>query len=56
MGNVTSAAAQDINIGTAYEQLYFGYKLNNKADSAFKYQGLALRAKDSLSKIQILRI
>ena len=41
------------NIGTAYENLYLSYKLNNKFDSAFKYQGLALVAKDSLSKTRI---
>ena len=41
------------NIGTAYENLYLSYKLNNKFDSAFRYQGLALVAKDSLSKTRI---
>ncbi|MDH4092688.1 MAG: ATP-binding protein [Cyclobacteriaceae bacterium] len=36
------------NIGTAYENLYLSYKLNNLLDSAFKYQSLALLSKDSL--------
>ncbi|MBK6383141.1 MAG: hypothetical protein IPF69_06655 [Chitinophagaceae bacterium] len=37
----------------AYEDLYLAYKLNNRVDSAYKYQGLALVAKDSLYKIRI---
>ncbi len=41
------------NIGIAYENLYLSYKLNNQFDSAFKYQGLALVAKDSLYKRRI---
>ena len=53
MGAVTAAAAQDINIGTAYEHVYTGYRLQNQFDSAFKYQGFALIAKDSLNKIRI---
>ncbi len=41
------------NIGTAYENLYHSYQLRNQFDSAFKYQGLALVAKDSLYKKRI---
>jgi two-component system NtrC family sensor kinase len=53
IGAVTSTAAQEINIGTAYEQLAAGYILVNQLDSALKYQGLALTTKDSLTKIKI---
>ena len=53
MGAVTSTAAQEINIGTAYEQLALGYTLVHQLDSALKYQGLALMTKDSLTKIKI---
>ncbi len=41
------------NIGTGYENVYLSYKLRNQFDSAYKYQGLALIAKDSISKIRI---
>ena len=41
------------NTGTAYENLYNSYQLRNQFDSAFKYQGLALVAKDSLYKKRI---
>ncbi len=41
------------NIGTAYEDVYRAYKLNNQADSAYKYQDRALMAKDSLFKTRI---
>ena len=43
----------EANIGTAYENVYRSYKLRNQFDSAYKYQGLALIAKDSISKIRI---
>jgi len=43
----------EANIGTAYENVYLSYKLRNQFDSAYKYQGLALIAKDSISKIRI---
>jgi signal transduction histidine kinase len=36
-----------------YENLYAAYILNNKFDSAFKYQGLALVTKDSVHKDEI---
>ena len=42
-----------LNAGMANEDLYLAYKLNNRVDSAYKYQGLALVAKDSLYKIRI---
>jgi len=32
----------------AYDNLYKSYQLNSKIDSAYKYQGLALTAKDSI--------
>jgi signal transduction histidine kinase len=41
------------NIGTAYENLYLSYQSNNQYDSAFKYQSLALVAKDSLYETRI---
>ncbi len=50
MGAITSFRN---NIGTAYEHLATAYKLNNRFDSAFKYQGLALVTKDSLYKGRI---
>ena len=50
MGMVTGA---ETNPGVGYENVYRAYQLNNQFDSAFKYQGMALHAKDSLSKIKI---
>ena len=41
------------NLGIGYEYMYRSYKLNNKFDSAFKYQELALTAQDSLNKLRI---
>jgi signal transduction histidine kinase len=41
------------NLGDAYENLYLCFLLSNQRDSAFKYQGMALAAKDSLYKLQI---
>jgi len=35
------------NLGDAYANLYQSYKLAGQTDSAYKYQGLALTAKDS---------
>ena len=43
----------EMNLGNAYENIFLAYKLNNQFDSAFKYQGLALTAKDSLNQIRI---
>jgi two-component system, NtrC family, sensor kinase len=53
LGTVVGQGENPNNIGTAYENVYLGYKLNNKFDSAFKYQGLALIAKDSLYRDRI---
>jgi two-component system NtrC family sensor kinase len=39
---------QQVNIGVAYDNLYKSYKLTKQLDSAFKYAGLALAAKDSI--------
>jgi two-component system NtrC family sensor kinase len=50
MGQVTG---KETNIGVSYEYLYLSYKLNHQLDSAFKYQGLAMIAKDSLNKLRI---
>jgi len=38
------------DLDQAFEQLYQSYKLAGKTDSAYKYQGLALKAKDSVFK------
>jgi len=46
-------AGVEINLGLGYENVYLSYKLSNLFDSAFKYQGLALVTKDSLSKVRI---
>jgi two-component system NtrC family sensor kinase len=43
-------AGIESNIGIGYEYVYLSYKLSHQFDSAFKYQGLALIAKDSLNK------
>jgi two-component system NtrC family sensor kinase len=40
-------AMRSKNLGNAYEYLYQSYQLAQKTDSAYKYQGLALTAKDS---------
>ena len=44
------------NMGTANEDVYLAYKLNNQADSAYKYQGLALVAKERFYKNRIKSI
>ena len=43
----------ETNTGSAYEDVYLAYKLNNKVDSTYKYQGFTLTTKDSLYKIRI---
>ena len=43
----------ETNLGAGYENVYLAYDLNNQFDSAYKYQGLALKTKDSLSTIRI---
>ncbi|HEY4323345.1 MAG TPA: ATP-binding protein [Mucilaginibacter sp.] len=45
-----------INDGVAYQKLYQSYKLGNQPDSAFKYAGLALIAKDSINKNRITNL
>jgi signal transduction histidine kinase len=50
MGEVTGL---ETNIGVGYENLYRAYKMKGQFDSAFKYQGLALIAKDNLSRLKI---
>jgi signal transduction histidine kinase len=44
---------REYNFGTVYENLYQSYNLKGKFDSAFKYQGLALAANDSISRVSI---
>jgi signal transduction histidine kinase len=41
------------NLGVVYQKLYDSYKLGGQQDSAFKYAGLALVAKDEVDKIKI---
>ena len=41
------------NLGIAYKNIYLGYQLRGQPDSAFRYQGLALAAIDSIGKIRI---
>lgn len=43
----------NLNIGTVYENLYRSYKLGNQLDSAFRYAGLAVIAKDSVYQTSI---
>ena len=50
---VKAVSLSTVNIGTAYEFLYQAHILNDQYDSAFKYQGLALLTKDSLSNARI---
>ena len=51
--SIGAIVGQTNNMGTAYENLYIGYKLTHQFDSAFKYQGLALVTKDSLYRERI---
>jgi signal transduction histidine kinase len=46
-------AGNETNLGLGYENVFLSYQMKNQFDSAFKYQGLALTTKDSLSKIRI---
>ena len=41
------------NPATAYENLFLIYKMRNQTDSAYKYIGLAMHAKDSLNSYRI---
>jgi signal transduction histidine kinase len=56
LGTIVGQGDNPNNIASAYENLSLGYKLNNQFDSAFKYQGLALIAKDSLYKERITNL
>ena len=40
-------------MGNAYADLYKSYQFNNNTDSAYKYQGLALSARDSTNQAKI---
>ena len=46
-------SGESINIGIAYQKLYDSYQLRGQADSANKYAGLALAAKDKVSRSQL---
>jgi two-component system NtrC family sensor kinase len=48
-----AVAGTETNIGIGYEYMYLSYQLNQQFDSAFFYQGLAMAAKDSLTKIRV---
>jgi signal transduction histidine kinase len=50
---IGAEATNDMNIGVAYQNLYYSYRLKNQFDSAFKYQTLAMATKDSLNKVRI---
>ena len=41
------------NPATAYENLFLIYKMRNETDSAYKYIGLAMHAKDSLNNSRV---
>ncbi|HWD86756.1 MAG TPA: ATP-binding protein [Mucilaginibacter sp.] len=47
------SSGETINTGTAYQKLYDSYALRGQTDSAYKYAGLALAAKDKVNNIQI---
>ena len=47
INSLNATAQSDIDLGTAYEYLYLSYLQRDQLDSGFKYQGLALAAKDS---------
>jgi two-component system, NtrC family, sensor kinase len=53
---VKSIGNESMETGTEYEDVYLAYQLNNQLDSAYKYQGLALVAKDSFYKTRIKNI
>ncbi|MDB4922004.1 ATP-binding protein [Mucilaginibacter sp.] len=45
--------SQQLNIGIVYQNLYNSYKLRQQRDSAFKYAGMTIAAKDSIFKIRV---
>jgi two-component system NtrC family sensor kinase len=51
-----AVAGSETNIGIGYEYMYLSYQLNQRFDSAYKYQSLAMTAKDSLNKVKIRNI
>jgi signal transduction histidine kinase len=53
INSLQATAQSDIDLGTAYENLYLSYLQRDQPDSAFKYQGLALAAKDSFYQSRI---
>ncbi len=53
MEQLGSISLSTVDRGMAYESVYRAFLLNNKLDSAFKYQGMALTTKDSLYKSKI---
>jgi two-component system, NtrC family, sensor kinase len=46
-------SGENVNIGTVYQKLYDSYSLLGQTDSAYKYAGLALSAKDTVTNIRI---
>jgi len=46
-------SGETVNIGTVYQKLYDSYNLRGQTDSAYKYAGLALSAKDKVTNIRI---
>ena len=47
------SSGETLNIGTVDQKLYDSYKLRGQIDSAYKYAGLALAAKDKVNHTQI---
>ena len=48
-----SMAGSELNIGVGYENMFHVYHLRNQFDSAYKYQSLALLAKDSINNYRL---
>ena len=44
------------NVGRVYKNLYLSYQLQNQFDSAYKYQGIALKVNDSISKLNLTNL
>ncbi len=44
------------NTGGVYENMFQSYQLWNQFDSAYKYQGIALKVKDSLSELDLTNL
>ncbi|HEX6848942.1 MAG TPA: ATP-binding protein [Chitinophagaceae bacterium] len=56
LGNLGGMLGVEYNTGTAYENIYEAFKLNNEPDSTFKYLTLAKSANDSLNKEYIQQL